>query len=128
MRLKRLLIRYFPPGIVLEYARKSGEVETKAIDLLNLTPDTDVEVVINQIAWEERLISESKKPVLRKIIYKLLEKLENKDTQRYYEYKVLRAHILPLTNCAFNKSGSKFITGSYDRCCRVWDTMSVKSS
>ena len=77
-----------PPGIVLEYARKSGEVETKAIDLLNLTPDTDVEVVINQIAYEERLISESKKPVLRKIIYKLLEKLENKDTQRYYEYKV----------------------------------------
>ena len=114
-----------PQGIVLEYARKSGEVETKAIDLLNLTPDTDVEVVINQIAYEERLISESKKPVLRKIIYKLLEKLENKDAQRFYEYKVLRAHILPLTNCAFNKSGSKFITGSYDRCCRVWDTMSA---
>ena len=24
--------------------------------------------------------------------------------------QVLRAHILPLTNCAFNKSGDKFIT------------------
>jgi dynein assembly factor with WDR repeat domains 1 len=30
--------------------------------------------------------------------------------------------LLPLTNCAFNKSGDKFITGSYDRTCKVWDT------
>jgi WD40 repeat protein len=27
-----------------------------------------------------------------------------------------------LTNCAFNKSGDKFITGSYDQTCKVWDT------
>lgn len=33
--------------------------------------------------------------------------------------QVLRAHILPLTNCAFNKSGDLFITGSYDRTCKV---------
>ena len=33
--------------------------------------------------------------------------------------QILRAHILPLTNCAFNKSGDKFITGSYDRTCKV---------
>ncbi len=37
---------------------------------------------------------------------------------------MLRAHILPLTNVAFNKSGSSFITGSYDRTCKVWDTAS----
>ena len=30
--------------------------------------------------------------------------------------------MLPLTNCAFDKSGKKFITGSYDRTCKVWDT------
>ncbi len=38
--------------------------------------------------------------------------------------QVLRTHLLPLTNCAFNKSGDRFITGSYDRTCRVWDTTS----
>ena len=32
--------------------------------------------------------------------------------------------MLPLTNCAFNKGGDKFITGSYDRTCKVWDTAS----
>jgi len=37
--------------------------------------------------------------------------------------QVLRAHILPLTNCAFNKSGDRFITGSYDRTCKVCDPL-----
>ena len=56
---------------------------------------------------------------LRKMIYKLIEKIDNKvqdrkaivvllwqaleDSQRFYLFKILRAHILPLTNCAFNK-------------------------
>ena len=35
---------------------------------------------------------------------------------------MLRAHILPLTNRAFNKSGDRLITGSYDRTCKIWDT------
>ncbi|CAJ1370109.1 unnamed protein product [Effrenium voratum] len=109
--------------LVLEYQRRNGDVETKSIDLLNLTPETDVEVLINQIVFEEPLISENKKDTLRKMIYKLIEKIDNKDSQRFYLFKILRAHILPLTNCAFNKSGSRFITGSYDRTCRVWDTL-----
>lgn len=37
MKLRRFLLRYHPPGIILEYMRKNGEVETKSIDLLNLT-------------------------------------------------------------------------------------------
>lgn len=51
-------------------------------------------------------------------------KLGSKDNQDFYLFKILRAHILPLTNCAFNKSGDRFITGSYDRTCKVWDTNS----
>ena len=37
-------------------------------------------------------------------------------------FKSLDCHELYLTNCAFNKSGDKFITGSYDQTCRVWNT------
>lgn len=123
MKLKRFLLRYHPPGIILEYLRKSGEVETKSIDLLNLTPETDIDCLIDQILLEEPLISESRKPQLKKLIEKLIEKqLENK-RQEFTLFKVLRAHLLPLTNCAFNKSGDKFITGSYDRTCKVWDTV-----
>ena len=39
-------------------------------------------------------------------------------------FKTLKAHVLPLTNCGFNKNGDKFITGSYDRTCKIWDTES----
>lgn len=72
----------------------------------------------------------------------LIEKLEANENTDFYLSKILRAHILPLTNCAFNKSGDKsvhghagpclpsltllcacrFITGSYDRTCKVWST------
>ena len=61
----------------------------------------------------------------------LIEKLETNKEQKFSLFKVLKAHVLPLTNCAFNKSGDKyasfrilrFITGSYDRTCKVWDTL-----
>lgn len=39
MKLKRFLLRYYPPGIILEYKKKNGETEDKSIDLLNLTAE-----------------------------------------------------------------------------------------
>lgn len=39
MKLKKFLLRYYPPGILLEYVRSNGEVETKSIDLLNLSSE-----------------------------------------------------------------------------------------
>jgi hypothetical protein len=39
MKLKKFLLRYYPPGILLEYVRNNGEVETKSIDLLNLSSE-----------------------------------------------------------------------------------------
>jgi hypothetical protein len=35
----------------------------------------------------------------------LIEKLETNESSDFFLFKILRAHILPLTNCAFNKSG-----------------------
>lgn len=47
------------------------QLRQKSIDLLTLTPETDVEVLVNQIVRQETLISEHRKPQLRKLIYKL---------------------------------------------------------
>ena len=124
MKLKRFLLRYYPPGIILEFVRSNQQIETKYIDLLNLTPDTDVEALINQILMEEPAISSSKRPHLRKLIQKLMEKLYSSVSHQFQPFRTLKAHILPLTNCGFNKSGDKFITASYDRTCKVWDTIS----
>jgi len=68
MKLKRFLLRYYPSGIVLEFTRKNGELETKSIDLLNLTPETDIDVLIDQIISEEPLVTESKRSTLKKLI------------------------------------------------------------
>ena len=77
---------------------------------------------MNDIIASEPLISESRRPQVRKLVYKLVDKQQTSFTQEFSLAKVLRAHILPLTNCAFNKSGDRFITGSYDRTCKIWDT------
>lgn len=36
-RLHRILIRFYPPGIILEFIDSEGIVENKSIDLLNLS-------------------------------------------------------------------------------------------
>ena len=61
VQLKRFLLRYFPPGIILEYELRDRTREMKEIDLLHLTPETDVEVLVNQIVCEEPLISDNRK-------------------------------------------------------------------
>ena len=101
--------------------------KNKPIDLLTLAPDTDVEVLINQLVRQEALVTDTRKPQLRKLVYKLIEKQESHENQSFYLFKILRAHILPLTNCAFNKSGDRFITGSYDRTCKVGSTLFTPS-
>ena len=75
MKLKRFLLRYYPPGIILEY-ESGGEDFTKPIDLLDLTPDTDVDVLLNQIIRQESLLSEKRKPQLSKLVNMLIDKLE----------------------------------------------------
>jgi len=35
-KITKLMLRYYPPGIVLETISAAGELETKSIDLLDL--------------------------------------------------------------------------------------------
>ena len=36
-KLDKIQVRFFPPGIILEFKESSGIIENKAIDLLNLS-------------------------------------------------------------------------------------------
>jgi len=36
-KLHRILVRFFPPGIILEFIDGDGMIDTKSIDLLNLS-------------------------------------------------------------------------------------------
>jgi hypothetical protein len=133
------------------------------------------QVLLSQIIRQEPLISENRRPALRQLVERLLQKMQETQHHSFTLFKVraapmrpcwgsseetacmrgrtegregchagtwgppcmgtwpisaaspllalgaqvLRAHILPLTNCAFNKAGDRFITGSYDRTCKV---------
>jgi dynein assembly factor with WDR repeat domains 1 len=35
--LQRILVRFYPPGIILEFLDSDGMLENKSIDLLNLS-------------------------------------------------------------------------------------------
>lgn len=114
-------------GIILDCELRDRSQKLKEIDLLDLSHTTDVHALADSIVSNEPLLTDSKKPQVAKLLMKLIEKLGSDDVSNdFYLFKILRAHMLPLTNCAFNKSGDKFITGSYDRTCKIWDTMSGK--
>lgn len=68
MKLKKILLRYYPPGITLEYVRGNGEQETKCIDLLDLSSKTNVDKLLDNIIDEEPLITESKRPQVKAMI------------------------------------------------------------
>ena len=121
------------PGLILEFALKDKSLLKKEINLQNSlassTTDGDFDVMVNEVVSREPLITSKHRPLIHKLLKTLYQKLKD-DAQAelvnrdYYLSKVLRTHILPLTNCAFNKSGDKFITGSYDRTCKVFETES----
>lgn len=73
---------------------------------------------------KEPLVADRKMyKLLYPLVQKLVAKLSANSLAKYSLSKVLeKPHALPLTNCAFNKSGDRLITGSYDQTCRVWNT------
>ncbi|CAK9105989.1 unnamed protein product [Durusdinium trenchii] len=109
------------PRIILEYHGINGDLETKSIELGSLDPETDVDALVKKLVREEGLISESNKEALQKMIFKLMDKIKDQESQRFELVQILRGHLLPLTSCSFNKSCSKILTASFDRSCRVWD-------
>ena len=59
MRLIRFLLRYYPPGIILEY-EQGNQTRTKTIDLLDLTERSNVFELVAQLQATEPLITPSK--------------------------------------------------------------------
>lgn len=56
----------------------------------------------------EPILSEEYLPELKITLRKLQEKLRAPTKNKFYFFKSLKTNILPLTNVAFNKDGSRF--------------------
>lgn len=84
---------------------------------------SDVAALVKEIMSREPLVTPRKLEQLTALIIsecmrrcglmtttafsELQQKIGQAEKNQYYLFKVLRAHILPLTNVAFNKSGSR---------------------
>uniref|UniRef100_A0A915EW24 WD repeat containing protein 69 n=1 Tax=Echinococcus canadensis TaxID=519352 RepID=A0A915EW24_9CEST len=111
MRIKRFLLRYYPP----EY-KQGDNVRTRPIEL-----PTDSGCLAKKVVKNEPLVRKKRTAQIEELIEKLKYKASIPDKKQFTEVKMIKAHDLPLTNLSFNKTGSHFITGSYDRTCKIWD-------
>ena len=53
--LSKMMARYFPPGLVLEFKDNYDNIDSRIIDLINLNKDTDISFVIKEINEKEPL-------------------------------------------------------------------------
>lgn len=118
IKLRKFLLRYHPPGLVLVY-ENNGTQQQRTIDLLDFTATTNLDLLVHEIMVAEPIIPSSKQQLLKDLLARLVDKAQGQTASSFSLYRVLKAHVLPLTNCAFNKDGNNFITGSYDRSCKV---------
>uniref|UniRef100_A0A336K8U9 CSON001507 protein n=1 Tax=Culicoides sonorensis TaxID=179676 RepID=A0A336K8U9_CULSO len=120
MRLQKIYLRYYPPGLGLCYTKGKSE-ETKMIDLIELNALTDLEELAFKIEASEPLLGKSVHLQVLDALRKLQDRQKEPIKSKFYLYKTLVTHILPLTNISFDKQGQYCITGSYDRTCCVWN-------
>lgn len=129
MKVKRFLLRYYPPGIILEFKARPGDSQVpdlRTVNLLDLSPESDVDKTVAAVLQREQIpmkYSTHITDLVRRLV-KALKDGENQEFKRYKATAVIESHILPLTNIAFNKNGDLFATGSYDRTCKLWSTKS----
>ncbi|EPY82329.1 hypothetical protein CB1_000661002 [Camelus ferus] len=129
MKLKSLLLRYYPPGIMLEY-ENSGELKTKSIDLLDLDPrllgghlrevknDNSIFGSYDRTCklWdtasgEELHTLEGHRNVVYAIAF----------NNPYGKVCTLIGHCAEISSALFNWDCSLILTGSMDKTCMLWD-------
>ena len=66
-KLEKIMVRYFPPGIILEFKDYDGYIDNKSIDLLNLSENSDIPYLVQQINEKEPLTIKYKSKIQKVI-------------------------------------------------------------
>lgn len=69
---------------------------------------TDVKALAETIKAAEPIITDGVTEQLVETLQKLQAKVCDGNVKRYYKYKTLQTHLLPLTNIAFDKLGKRY--------------------
>uniref|UniRef100_A0A2K6F3V1 Dynein assembly factor with WD repeats 1 n=1 Tax=Propithecus coquereli TaxID=379532 RepID=A0A2K6F3V1_PROCO len=90
---------------------------------------TDVNALVEEIHKAEPLITASRTEQVKLLIQRLQEKLGQHGNHKFYLFKVIRVLkilVISIVNYILANATGRchFITGSYDRTCKLWDTAS----
>ena len=69
-KLSKMMARFFPPGLILEFKDNYDNIDSRTIDLINLNNNTDIPSLIKEI--------NEKEPLTRKNNDKIEKILESK--------------------------------------------------
>ncbi|OQR85592.1 WD domain-containing protein [Achlya hypogyna] len=122
MRLEKIFVRHYPPGLRLRYRTSAGETKHSTIDLLSLGPETNLRLLVNQLIEKEPLLTKSHSGLLTTILHALIDKQcsLNADDGDFALDKTLRPHAQPMTNFAISKNAHMLVTSSYDKTARLF--------
>jgi dynein assembly factor with WDR repeat domains 1 len=126
MQLRRIYLRYFPPALRLEYSTSGGELRQKTIDLLHVSAESNLSLVVQHLIDSERLLTRAAAPKLRELLHRLVHKQLSLshtvqgdrgrgDGVLFQTHSVHRPHQLPMTNMAVSKTAKLIATASYDK-------------
>lgn len=124
MQLRRLFLRYFPPALRLEYTTSGGDTRLKTIDLLHVSAESNLQLVVQRLIESERLLTKATAPKLRELLHRLVNKQlshggNDRDALPLESHSVHRPHQLPMTNMAVSKTARLIATASYDKTIRL---------
>ena len=54
-KLSKMMARFFPPGLILEFKDNYDNIDSRTIDLLSLNKNTDISYLIKEINEKEPL-------------------------------------------------------------------------
>ncbi|XP_028894131.1 dynein assembly factor with WDR repeat domains 1 [Zeugodacus cucurbitae] len=98
----------------------AASVENKQQKHTLNSPKADEKRTTPDATFLQQIIDNYTDP-LRQAIAKLQRKLLEPTQKKFYLQRRV-AHLLPLTNICFDRSGTRCLTGSYDRICRIINT------
>ena len=78
---------------------------------------TNVNELAARIAAEEPLVTPNVIPQLVDSLRKLQNKLNDAGNHLYHKHRILKTHLLPLTNVGFDKKGERYVSLLFPTTC-----------
>ncbi|KAK8845693.1 hypothetical protein M9Y10_020611 [Tritrichomonas musculus] len=116
-------VMFYPPGINIDY-NGQGQSE-KTIQIPKLLEQPNLSALARRIYNSNKELQTQRFEKIEKILYDIYDSQLINYSDFQIENSTNNAHIMPLLDCQFDKMGNKFVTSSYDRTAKVWDTKSA---